>query len=96
MIKRICAIAMVAGLLGCSSSNQELRPSTQHELNLRREVRHSLEVQECQDQLQSCVVELCNYWTEACGVEPRYCHLPTWLNACINSCQRQARLCLAK
>lgn len=96
MIKHLLATVMVVGLMGCGSSTSSLRPSVQHNRNLNREVTRSLEVQECNDKLQACVMEVCNNWQEACDVEPAYCHLSTWLNACVNSCKRKAIACVAK
>lgn len=96
MIKGVLATIMVVGLMGCSSSAGPLRPSVQHSRNLHRETIRSLEVQECNDKLQACVSEVCNNWQEACDVEPAYCHLSTWLHACVNSCERKAKMCLAR
>lgn len=89
-------IFTMVGLLGCSVSEVPARNSAKHNYALRHTTDRALEVQECDDKMQSCLSEVCSRWQEACDVEPAYCHLETWVNACIRSCETKHIACVAK
>lgn len=95
---RSCLAAMVAVcLMGCGGSHSTAaRPSDRHNYLLNHTIDHSLRMQECEDRGQQCLLEVCNYWQEACSAEPSYCHLENWMRTCIGSCVRKTKICESK
>ena len=96
MIKSLLAAMTVACLVSCGGHSTTVRPSEQHNVALKQTINHSLHLQECEDRAQQCMIEVCNYWQEACTAVPAYCHLETWMHTCIDSCVRKAKICESK
>ncbi len=96
MIKSLLAAMTAVCLMGCIRDPSIVRPSDRHNYTLNQTIDHSLRLQECEDRAQQCVLEVCNYWQEACSAEPSYCHLENWMHTCIGSCVRKAKVCESK